>query len=362
MLTDLRERLAPLFSAAQRLRAASDAPARAARRRLADSTGLSPEGVALALELCLETVASDAELTALSSSVPHGAAAHVLLSANVFVAAHRALALALAAAPRVHVRPSRREPEMTRWYSEAAPGLFQIVDQLRPQADDVVFAYGGAEALASVMPELSTSARAARAYGPGYGVEICAESAASREPERRELARAVALDAVLFDQRGCLSPRLILFQGSQRAACAFAEAIQRELEDFARTTPLGRLSDAERGEIARYQQTLAYSGELFTSSAGAVGVAALDSATLLSPLGRTLHIIPVSDAPARARALSGEITSVAVAGGAELLSAVARTLPGARLTVPGSLQRPAFDGPVDRRAQPVSAQSSSARA
>jgi hypothetical protein len=351
MLTaEVRARVAPLFAAAARLSSATDPAARAARQRLAESSGLSPQGVELALALSLEKDASDAELAALASSVPRAPGAHVLLSANVFVATQRALALALVAAPRVCVRASRREPEMARFYAEAAPGLFEIVDELRPEPGDVVFAYGGAEALASVVPASIGAGAGVRAYGPGFGLEICEERAVETEPQRSELARAVALDAVLFDQRGCLSPRLILFQGERASACRFAEALCAELESFARGVPLGRVDGAELAEIRRYGETMIYAGELFTSAAGAVGVAAFDAPTSLSPVGRTLHVIPVSDAARRARELADGVTTVAVAGGAELLATITQALPEARVTVPGWLQRPAFDGPVDRRA------------
>jgi hypothetical protein len=351
---DLARRLEPLFAAARRLAAPDDVAAEAARTRIAASSGLSQAGVELALALSLEKAPSDAELHALAKSVPQGAAnAHVLLSANVFVATHRAIALALAAAPRVFVRASRREPEMARWYADAAPGLFELVSTLEPEAGDVVFAYGGAPALARVIPAFPQSTL--KAYGPGFGLVAC-EGAELRDEQRRsELGRHIALDAVLFDQRGCLSPRLVLVEGDMALALKLAEAIAAALEHFATEVPLGRVTAEERAEIRRYGETMTYAGELCVTAAGAVGVAALDAPPLLSPVARTLHIAPVTNAIERARALAADVTSVAVAGATNFRAALTKALPEARLTEPGMLQRPAFDGPVDRRQRPLSA-------
>ncbi|HMJ11995.1 MAG TPA: proline dehydrogenase, partial [Polyangiaceae bacterium] len=72
-----------------------------ARAELPSATSLSPENVELCLRECLETSPSEAELMQLLKSTPLAPAAHVLLSANVFVGAHRAIAVALAASARV---------------------------------------------------------------------------------------------------------------------------------------------------------------------------------------------------------------------------------------------------------------------
>ncbi len=92
---------------------------------LVASTGLTRQGVELAFARHLELEPTDAEIDALAASA--GAAKHVvvILSANVFVAALRAIAIARAASPSVVVRPSRREPHFARALVEAAadPGL-----------------------------------------------------------------------------------------------------------------------------------------------------------------------------------------------------------------------------------------------
>ncbi|MDP9148673.1 MAG: proline dehydrogenase, partial [Myxococcota bacterium] len=67
---------------------------------IASATGLTAEGVELGFA-SLERTVTDAGLRALVSAAGDAAHVHVILSANVFVAPLRALALARAAAGRV---------------------------------------------------------------------------------------------------------------------------------------------------------------------------------------------------------------------------------------------------------------------
>src|SRR5580704_4810894 len=80
---------------------------------LVEATGLSPQGIELGFA-SLEREATDEELEAMVAAAGDAGHVHIVLSANVFVAAMRALALALAAAPRVTVRPSPRDPVLAR--------------------------------------------------------------------------------------------------------------------------------------------------------------------------------------------------------------------------------------------------------
>ena len=89
-LTARRARLEPLLESARSLADGSTERGKQARRRLIAGTGLSAEGVDFALKHCLESSPSEREIEALIRSTPSAEAAHVLLSANVFVAAHRA--------------------------------------------------------------------------------------------------------------------------------------------------------------------------------------------------------------------------------------------------------------------------------
>src|SRR5688500_12023604 len=85
MAPDVRARLPRLPEPARRAADPQAPLAEAWRERIGASSGLSREGVDLALSRCLETEPSEAELIALAASVMAAPVSPVLLSANVFV-------------------------------------------------------------------------------------------------------------------------------------------------------------------------------------------------------------------------------------------------------------------------------------
>lgn len=351
MSAELRARLEPLFAAARRIADPGDALGRRARAELPAQTRLSPEGVELALARCLETGATDAELARLASRIPKSARSHVLLSANVFTAALRAIATGLVASPQVFVRASRREPKMAAFLAEAAPSSFSLTDELRPEPGDQVFAYGSDttfDALRRVLPEGTLL----RAHGPGFGA-AAVESAAVTPREEDELARALSYDVALFDQRGCLSPRVVWFEGPAERARSFTRAVARALAERERELPPGELTRDERAERELQRATLTYSG--LVEPAGSGFVALLDEPPPHQPeLGaRSLLVIACADAAEAARPHAAKITTHATAATARFSGKFAAALPRSRVAAWGKLQCPPLDGPVDLRSLPA---------
>lgn len=335
-------RVRTLVEGARRLADPRDDLGRKARGELLATTGLSSQGVELALAECLETEPSGAELETLLAAVKRAPAAHVLLSANVFVAAHRAVAVALAASSRVQVRPSRREPAFARLLAEAAPGLFELVAELAPEPGDAVFAYGSDETLEAVRASLPSGV-VFHAHGAGIGVAVVDSSHASEEA-----ARALARDVVPFEQRGCLSPRSLVFVGSDDAAGSFAGLVARELAALAAVVPVGTLDPDEAADGTSFRDAAIYAGAAFAAGPGWVRVGARDAFTA-APVGRNLVVVP-SDDPARLLAPRAHaIAALGLATGAALAERLAAALPFARRSGFGRMQRPPFDGPVDRR-------------
>ncbi len=344
-LSARRARLEPLLESARTLKDPSTERGRAARARLVQSSGLSPEGVDFALGRCLESDPSERELEQLIRATPTAQVAHVLLSANVFVAAHRAIAIGLAASQTVQVRASRREPEMAELLLAGAPQSFELVKELAPHAGDRLWAYGSDETMDEVAVTLPPGV-AFHGHGSGFGIGVIDRSASG--DALAELLPKLAEDIALFDQRGCLSPRVVLVNAGPDAACAIAEALARELEVLEARVPRGRLETTEAAEIAKYRDTASFAGQLFAAGQGFVSVGN-DATWLLPPSGRNLHLLPCDDVQASLAALRPMITSCAFAGDPALLGALRRALPGARHCRFGEMQRPPFDGPVDRR-------------
>ena len=341
MTDDARRRLHTLLAGAKILADPATELGRALRSELARSTRLSPEGIELALTECLEISPSAAELDALCVSVAPARRSHVLLSSTVFVAAHRAIALALASSEHVFVRPSRRDPTFARALERATRGrLFHVVDTLAPEAGDELWAYGSDTTLAEIRGSLPTGVRF-HAHGSGTGVAVVDASSV-----QRDTAVALARDIAPFDQRGCLSPRLAIVRGDDAAARSFARLVAEALAELAREVPIGELHAEERAEVLRYRDTLAYSGLLEAAGPGWVGAGAT---ALLAPVGRNLHVTASHSPEILLTPLSRAIAALGVAGPPALSASLAAVLPGARSSRVGQMQRPPLDGPVDRR-------------
>jgi acyl-CoA reductase-like NAD-dependent aldehyde dehydrogenase len=318
---------------------------------LVASTGLSREGVELAFARHLELDPSEADVDALVSSA--GAAKHVvvILSANVFVAALRAIAIACAASPSVVVRPSRREPHFARALVAEAVRSGMTGLTLEDEVDvgrlfgGEVHVYGRDATIAAVRARVGERMRV-RGHGAGMGLAVV-----SARASLDEAATALADDVIAFDQRGCLSPRVALVEGEERAA-TFARALDATLVDAARRVPRGELAPDERAEAARYKATMAFAGDVISRPSHTVALAPLGAPLTIPPTGRHLHIAPVRSLD-EARAYVAELAPVIVTIGADdpaVAIAVAAPHAGhARLSLLGAMQRPPLDGPVDRR-------------
>jgi Acyl-CoA reductase (LuxC) len=345
---DATRRVTRLIGAARRLADPRDPLGERARRELPVTTGLSPEGIELALTRCLETRPSDAEVASLVGSVAFAMRAHVLLSANVFVAAHRAIALALAASDDVVVRPSRRDPSMVSLLEAGAPGLFRIADRLEPSAGDHMWAYGSDDTLSTVRSGLPAGV-VLHAHGSGVGVVFVEPSANAPVPELETLAEAVTDDVIVFDQRGCLSPRVVLVAGEPKVVRAFAETLAGALTHAANRVPLGRLDDDEIADRERYRGALLVAGDAFPAAEGVVGVDVAGHAVVVPPAGRNLHVMRAVDLVRSAEALGASVAAVGASGSEAFVERIRSLFPRARLSAPGEMQTPAFDGPVDIR-------------
>ncbi len=339
-LTAAADRVLALVAAARRLRDPADPLGRRARELLAATTPHSPEGIELALSRCLETSPAHADVEALCASVSQVPRAHVVLSAEPFVAAHRAIALALAASSTVCVRPSRREPHMASLLA-AAGGEFEIVEALAPSAGDHVWAYGSDQSLAEV-DALLPAGVVLHGHGAGFGVAVVTE-----EDDPSAAARLLVDDVVVLDQRGCASPRVVVFRGDEEAARRLGVALANALGAAERAVPRGRETDEDLAEVRRYRDAVTIAGAAFAAGRGVVGVS---RAVHAAPQRRCLHVARFDAEDDVAHAVSRVASGITILGGSGgLLARLAREAPRARLAALGSMQTPPFDGPVDRR-------------
>ena len=312
---------------------------------IAEATGLTREGVEFGFRY-LERSASDGDLRALVDQAGDAPHVHVVLSANVFVAPLRALALARAAAVRVTVRPSPGDPVMAREIVErAADGSISIIDErdVAAVAADHVHVYGSDETVAAVKRHVRASC-VVRAYGAGLGVAFIA-----RGGDAAAAAKALAADIVAFDQRGCLSPRLVLVEGSGVEGKTMAGALFDELSTLGNQVPRGNLFAGERAAARRWIDTLSFAGHVWSGAHQVVALAPRGAPLMVPPPGRHVHVAAFESLREAAEWLA-PVARFVVAVGADDPARVAWFAPShARLSLLGHMQKPPLDGPVDRR-------------
>jgi hypothetical protein len=275
----------------------------------------------------------------------------VVLSANVFAAAARALALAVASAPEVVVRPSRREPFTIALLCRALaerpfPVRVGLTDSMSVHPGEHVHAYGRRESLEAIARQLPSGA-SFWGHGPGVGVAIVAGG-----DDPASAAERLSWDVVAFDQRGCLSPRIVLCAAGASAARDLALLLSEALEARQRQVPRGRLDEQERSDLAMYTRTVQTVGTCVVRPTHVVGVDPEPRGLLLAPTGRNVHIACVTDGPAPwLESLAPCITVLGHLGTSDLLERLSAQAPWARLCQLGEMQRPPLDGPIDRRAR-----------
>ncbi|MDB5216708.1 MAG: hypothetical protein JWO86_4635 [Myxococcaceae bacterium] len=316
---------------------------------IVESTGLSAEGVELGLTKHVEVDAADAELSALVARAGDLSRVAVVLSANVFVGALRAVAIARAASDDVVVRPSRRDPAFARALVEAANALgdthLRIVDDLDIASieEGEIHVYGRDETIADMRKAARPGVRL-RGHGSGMGVAWISAGA-----DVDVAARGLADDVVVFDQRGCLSPRIALVLGDEGRASALADALHAELERLDVTVPRGAVPAEERAAAGRYVATMTYACRALVGSEHAIGIAPPGAPLVLPPPYRTVHVAACSSLEEAAKLLAPLAKGVVTIGSDDAASARMLAPSWARIAPLGMMQRPPLDGPVDLR-------------
>lgn len=313
---------------------------------LARSCGLSVPGVELALREHLEVDPSDAEVRSLVERAGDAPRVAVVLSANVFVGALRAIAIARAASSDVIVRPSRRDPffagALVRSVADPAIVLDESFDVGAFEGGEI-HVYGHDATIAEIRSRVRAGVRVV-GHGAGLGVVWISSRA-----ELAEAAGAVARDVVVFDQRGCLSPRIVMVEGADARAEAFGEVLHRALAERARTIPRAPLPADVRAASERYIATMTYAGQALVGEEHVVGIAPSGAPLVPSPDYRHVHVVSIPSVDVAAAFIAPLAPSL-VSFGSDDLDAAQRLAPAhARRAALGQMQKPPFDGPVDGR-------------
>jgi hypothetical protein len=328
---------------------------------LAQESGLSPQGVRWALDRIVEVDVDERDVERMSEGVRFRNERReiaVVLAANVFTAPFRAIAWALAQSRRVVVRPSRRSSAFVAAIAKHMNDHVEVRVAEGSPADDLraIFAalpddgalhlYGGATAIAEARalsrtrPSVGTEL-----HGPGVGVVLAPSDVIM------DNAKEIALDVVAFDQRGCLSPRLVVAVGTSKDA---AEALHAALTEIGATIPRGTTSEEEKIAANVAIEAAKFAGTVLQGPHHAVLDLGGAEGAPIGPVGRILPVVAArdfDDALHRLAPIAQEIARVAIADVWRRSPRLQTMLTGcggfARL---GEMQRPPFDGPVDHRA------------
>jgi hypothetical protein len=328
------------------------------RADLGESLGLTLAEVTTAVRDHLEFAPTALERASMIAAAIPSRHALVVLSANVFVASHRAVALALAglhSGGTLQVKLSRREPGFAAGLLGHAiiPDVELVVreDFHACHLDtDAAYLYGSDATLATLRDQLLAHKATGRvltigSHGSGLGLAW-----ANRRPSADE-ARALANDVAAFRQQGCLSPRILALEGTLEEAGQVASQLLDAME--AVRTDLG-VPDIAVSQSDQYANML---GQFFSKGASRILLLDQDARCPILEPGYSLVLLYGERATllARLASMRASITCVGVQMDddgerrADLVSAFAC----ARYTQWGKMQKPLFDGPVDLRTTPV---------
>jgi len=194
-----------------------------------------------------------------------------------------------------------------------------------------VVAYGGDETVAGIRNRVPLGVRFL-GYPNRVGAAMISRSALS-ESAAREQARAAAMDVVMFDQQGCVSPHTIYVErGGQVEPAEFAVALASALDELSAELPRRVMDPAESSLIHQTRAQAEMRGaEVIASQHGTEWTVIVEDRIEFQPsaLNRLIRVVPVSrldDAIEALRPVGAALQTVAVAAAAGEVDGLATSL------------------------------------
>lgn len=284
----------------------------------------------------------------------------VWLARSVPPAAFSAILLPLLAGSAVRVKPAADDPYSPELFiaslREVDPEVADCIAITHErggfQDADALVAQGRGETLETLRRAFPHD----RLFvGHGHKLSL---AAVGRDAELAEAAAAVALDAALWDGRGCLSPAWVWVEDPGHArAEAFCKELAHALERLARELPRGSWSAAEQAWVrdTRARMAVRHGTRIWNAGSGIQGdtawTVALEARTNFTLPGmlRTLSVIPVADAAGVAEQcaqLAPDLSCIGQCGWGSrkaILEEAVRRGGGSRVCPSGTMQLPPLD-------------------
>jgi hypothetical protein len=241
--------------------------------------------------------------------------------------------------------------------------------QVMQECCDQMVAFGDDTTIAALAaprhPEIANACRHFTDFGARLSGAVIT-TAASAGPTQDDVARGVALDATLFEQRGCLAPHHVFVADATggREARAFGARLTASLQSLAATLPPpSRLPLAEAAAIrscrerARWRALGGHDVALWEGPLpGWTVIYDRDATMTVSPGFRTIWVSPFTNLDDLARRLApvaGRVEAFALASGrgtdrpdgAAAIRAVLEGIGATYICAPGRMQSPPLDWP-----------------
>jgi len=130
---------------------------------------------------------------------------------------------------------------------------------------DVRVAWGGREAVEAVLSLPKHYGTEDVIFGPKYSFVLIGRNSFDLE-ELDKIAYRLALDASVFEQRGCNSPHTVFVEeGGQIDALGFSKALAKGMDRALKRIPKQEISAGEAYAIANIRSEYNFSGEVFSS-------------------------------------------------------------------------------------------------
>lgn len=313
---------------------------------ISTETGLSAQVVRLGLETSLHRI--DEELAALAAlEGSRASSGFISLAGNVFSACLRPFVSAAVFGVSLKARVSSREGAFATALAEALQPFCNIellhfpstdYDSFRAvmEAADFCEAYGSDDTV-DALQALTSSSIIRR----GHGLGVALLGAPVHGPASITAADydALAEDIAAYDQRGCLSPRVVFAEGDLKTHAAKLDAALTRVE---KRLPRGQVPAAVQAASSQWRASAA---ALLPTIEGASHTLVLDGGSSprfpLGPTHRHILLRPVSNAEDTLRSLGPHTKVIGHAGLAKAPVATCRVCPL------GEMQRPRLSASAD---------------
>ena len=214
---------------------------------------------------------------------------------------------------------------------------------------DVRIIWGGDEAV-RIIKALPTKLETNDIVFPNRTSFIVIGSKAAAGDDLTKLARRVALDVSVFEQKACASPHTIFLVTKRREALTrFAEALREALQDILKTIPKTPPSEKEISALLNLRAQYDMFHDAWYSSGTEFTILADDLFQLGPPIGnRTVYLRMVSNPERLAELITPNVQSIGIEADTEEFERLTSLLGEhgvQRFTKPGSMTH--FESPWD---------------